>query len=185
VTAPPILYNVGSGTGFLAQASGSLGWVTGSFPTVTDVTSEYDNSGPRGSQVANSFSFQLNTNRFQNSTTQRLCQNSTNLNCQGWQQFVFANGDGFTGISIQYWLLNYVPTANNPCPSGWNAAPKPPDTPLHCYQNSPFATVSRESAADALANLALGGGYSPTDAKDKVFLSSRGSLIASAMNSDT
>src|SRR5215831_18723926 len=31
VTAPPIFYNVGNGTGFSAQASGSLGWVTGSF----------------------------------------------------------------------------------------------------------------------------------------------------------
>ena len=141
---------VGNGNDFKAVTTSSMSWIEGSFPQHAGITSESD------SLVGdNSFTFQINSNWFQNSTTQTLCQSSPNpATCYGWQQFVLANSTNsqyFTGVFIQYWLINY----NAPCPSGWSTHQ------ADCYKNSPGRQVERMSALYAMANLKLGGWYDP------------------------
>ena len=97
---------VGNGNDFSAQVtSGTISQATGSFDSITGLTSESDGGNN------NSYSLQLNTNASLNPT---LCQGAkTPSQCSGWQQFVYSSsGYAF----IQYWLLNY----GNACPSGWN-----------------------------------------------------------------
>ena len=117
-----------SGAGYLpgggdysAQMPGPLLQVArGSFISVTGVLNEYDT---RSGYPANSYSLQLNTNRF-------VPPNCKGALCNAEQQFVYANpniwGDGTAGaIVLEYWLINYASTAvlpDLPCSdagAGW------------------------------------------------------------------
>ena len=137
---------VGNNTDFSAEVGSSISWTTGSFDSVSGVTSETgtvfgDNCSNPVSNVVNTFSLQLNTKPFATS----LCNGAQNSGCQGWQQFVYSN----TGFAfIQYWLLNYG--AN--CPSGWK-----PFSPADCWMNGPnSADVPAQDITD-LGSLSLSG----------------------------
>jgi hypothetical protein len=97
---------VGGGIAFAAQSSGSISATTGSFDSVTGVTSETGLNG------ANGFSLQLNTNPFPT----KIGGCDTIPGCKGWQQFVYTNsGSAFGEGTFYYILLGYGPK----CPPGW------------------------------------------------------------------
>jgi hypothetical protein len=143
---------VGNGNDFSAEVSGTTSWAEGSFPKVTNVTSETDGS-------VNNYALQLNTNMFSGAS---LCSGASSpANCQGWQQFIYAPGTAF----MQYWLINYV----NACPSGWMTYG--PD----CFKNSNGVSVPSEPVTN-LANLTLIG---QAGSSDTVFMSTgTGTLYA-------
>jgi hypothetical protein len=106
---------VGGGVDWAAQSASTITSTEGLFMSATGVTSE------AGAGTANSFSLQLNTNFFTNTTTTALCAGATNpAACQGWEQFVFSNNTPPPFCSgcayIQYWLFPYSGAA---CPTGW------------------------------------------------------------------
>jgi len=104
---------VGNGNDYVASVSGVLSKTIGSFPSVTDVTSERGH--PDGS---NDYSLQLNSNFM----TTAACNDHSG--CQAWQQFIYSSGE--QPVFMQYWLIDYGP----PCPTGWmNYSPD-------CYTNS-------------------------------------------------
>jgi|CZKU01.1.fsa_nt_gi hypothetical protein len=122
-------------------ASGTISWSEGSFPSVIGVNSEKANG------VANTYSLQLNTNKFNTSA----CNGHSG--CQGWEQFVF---EGTGGGFIQYWLIGYGGT----CPSGWtnNGAPAG-----DCYRNSGTSAPVPAQAITNLANLSVLGSAGSSD----------------------
>jgi len=123
---------VGNGTDFSVQVSNLISSATGSFQSVTGVTSESDGS-------ANTYSLQLNTGFF----TTSVCGTANPANCEGWQQFIYSNS-GY--VFMQYWLLNWGTT----CPAGWNTDNS------DCWKNS-SATVVPVQPLSNLANLAVTG----------------------------
>jgi hypothetical protein len=146
---------VGNGIDFSAGVSGVLNGATGSFPTVSGVTSE------TGGGVANSYSLQLNSAPF----SSPIC--AGHAGCQGWEQFVFSNSGSGTGAAfIQFWILNYFTT----CPAGWNTYLS------HCYKNGSAVAVPSQPISN-LANLSLSGNTNGT--LDTVVMST-GSTIVSA-----
>jgi hypothetical protein len=99
--------SVGNDTDWFAQMSGTITQATGSFPNVVGATSP------------NTYSVQLNSNTFNNATTQALCATaaSPSPSCTGWQQVLYSTVAPQTGVYFQYWLLNYASTG---CPtSSW------------------------------------------------------------------
>jgi hypothetical protein len=126
---------VGNGADYAAVAHGTITSATGSFPTVTGLTSETD-----GGQK-NVYSLQLNSNFF----TSAACKGS---GCQGWEQFVYSSSS--EASFIQYWLINY----GNTCPTtpynDWNQYQG------SCYRNSTAVTIPQEPAT-ALATIKLAG----------------------------
>src|ERR1017187_7113829 len=156
---------VGNGNAVSAQApSGLISSATGSFDSVTDVTSE---SGPIGNAtnpvVANAYTLQLNMNFFPSTV-------GGPAGCQGWEQFVFENDGGTTTTSymyIQYWLIGYG--TNSPGP-GW-----------HQYGSSWWKNSANGSAPPSqpignLANLSLGGTVSASG--DSYFFSTGSTMYA-------
>ena len=87
--------------------------------------------GGSGSQVANAFSLQLNSQFFAGSPA---CSKSGDPSgCQAWQQFVYTYEIQQPGyIFMQYWLINYDAT----CPSGWFTFSS------DCYTNSNASRVT-------------------------------------------
>ncbi len=133
----PAPEEVGDGTDYSAQVSGSLSSVSGSFVNLDNVTSEYNS----GSNTPNEFSLQLNTSFW---TGSPACSGD---NCQAWQQFVYSsNGSGGGAIFIQYWLINY----SGSCPSGWSASGG------SCFTNSSQHSVPAQTIA-SLGNITLTG----------------------------
>ena len=124
---------VGNGTDFSAQvSSGTISQAVGTFPVVTNVTTETDGN-------ANVFSLQLNTQVFNTAACNGVS------GCRGWQQFIYSTTT-IGGAFMQYWLLNYGPT----CPSGWIASSG------SCFRNSSIMPVPAQTVA-ALQSLSLTG----------------------------
>jgi len=123
---------VGDGNDYVAEVSGLMTQSVGTFPKVTNVTSE---TGVLG---ANDYSLQLNSNFMSTAT----CTGHTG--CLDWEQFVYSSG--YDEAFMQYWLINY----GDDCPKGWFAYP--PD----CYTNSAAVTVPEE-AITTLSTLKLSG----------------------------
>ena len=115
--AGPVGEEIGNGDDYSAQvASGSISTATGSFPYVSPGSTE------TGTDGANDFSLQLNTEFFSNSPA---CAGAlTPSNCLAWQQFVYSAS--YDGVFMQYWLINYDTT----CPAGWITYS------TDCYENS-------------------------------------------------
>jgi hypothetical protein len=65
---------VGNGTDYAARVTGLMSSATGSFDSVSGVTSETGQVNGSGPQVANTFSLQLNTNQF----TTSMCSGALN-----------------------------------------------------------------------------------------------------------
>lgn len=161
-----------TGTGIRPKAdvtadlpSPGIGGAAGNF-TASVVGRENNSTGG----TADSFSFQLNTNYFQNTSTQTLCQGSTTpASCEGWQQFIYQNTLGQTGVmAVQYWLVNF----NGTCPANWiNFAV---DTGNDCYMNGPGHSITSVTAASAMANWTLEGIQRISPAVDDIFINQNG-----------
>lgn len=131
----PTADTVGNGVDFSAGVTGVMTGATGSFPTVSGVTSESDGG------VANSYSLQLNSKPF----VSPVCAGYAG--CYGWEQFVYSNPGTAPGSAfIQFWILNYFTT----CPSGWWSYAS------DCYTNGPAVTIASQPITN-LANLSLTG----------------------------
>ena len=163
VTAPRVPLapsTVGDGADEVAYSgSGKLiGSSTGSFPSVSGLTSETDSDGsgncgsPNG---ANCYGLQDNTNIFTTATIY-----TGGRSALGWEQFVFINYPEYDVgyIFIQYWLIGYgstCPIIGPPAGSSWiyygggNGA-------SGCYANS-YSAESPSVAAANLGNLVLTG----------------------------
>jgi hypothetical protein len=121
----------GDGTDYSALTASLTRSATGSFPTVTGVTSE---SGAYG---ANYYTLQLNTNTSDNvstlGNTSPYCAAHSYKKCATWQQYIYSTdeGSGYPEIFIQNWL--FVPTGSK-CPSGWGSYNTTSYT--GCYTNS-------------------------------------------------
>jgi hypothetical protein len=142
---------VGDGQDYSAQVAGLISQATGTFQNVSSGITEQGDIGGSGSEVANSFSLQLNTQFFAGSPA---CSGSSDpAGCQAWQQFVYTYEDSSIGyVFMQYWLINYDST----CPSGWYTYSG------DCYTNSNAAEVSTLTASQLgsvqLAATAAAGG---------------------------
>ena len=144
---------VGNNTDWTANsASGAITQAIGSFDSVTGVTSETDSAAG----AANTFSLQLNTNRFKTSSC------SSSGTCVGWQQFLFTtngctNAQGATVpcAFMQYWLIFY----NQACPAGWNTvnppAPPWPANTTNCWENGANGAVVPAQTIAGLSNMIL------------------------------
>jgi hypothetical protein len=177
-TAPPTyraavpnrrLETLGNGSDYVVQAPSGHTFtnVTGSFPTVTGVTSEktvnvpFGNGESSGITGANQYTLQVNTNIVNTAA----CK--TYKNCFAWQQYVISTDTpvsltsskltGKTEVFIEYWLINYGGSTRASCPSGFVNGGA--DTSgVDCVQNTP-ATVVYNGALPItqLASLALSG----------------------------
>jgi hypothetical protein len=153
--------------------SGTISSSEGSFPAVSNVTSESEidptNNNPGSNNLGpNIFSLQMNTQFF--ATT--ACSGGTSY-CQGWVQFIFSSNIG-AGVFIEYSLLNYT-TSSNGCPPGWAAYETPisGQTYYTCFFNTSVTSVPSQSFTN-LSELTLTG--VTANGKDAVILSTNGTL---------
>jgi len=147
----------GNGTDYVAETSGLTTSATGSFPTVTGVTSEtgvgvaeYGDGGILG---ANDYSLQLNTEEDVDSPSG--CTQYHDVACGTWQQFVYASNyeSGSDGdIFMQYWLFF---AGRERCPSGWGNGGYSEGVQA-CYENSATVAVP-DVQASKLATVKLAG----------------------------
>lgn len=146
----PMPEEVGRGTDYAAQVSGSLNSVSGSFVDLDNVTSEYNSHY----NTPNEFTLQLNTSFWTGSPT------CSGAGCEAWQQFVYES-KGSTGGSlyIQYWLLNYSGTCST---IGWWYG----GGPGLCFVNSSGHQVPAQTIASlgqmTLTGSAVAGGNDDT-----------------------
>jgi hypothetical protein len=140
----------GNGNDYVLQSPGStlISSLTGSFPSVTGVTSEQGvgvaSYGGGGILGPNEYSLQINT---QFTSTTSACNGHSG--CTVWQQAVYAPDYETTGsaaVFFQYWLIGYGGTR---CPSGWGS-----DGSGDCYKNSNYVTAP-DVPATQLGNVKL------------------------------
>jgi len=176
-TAPSALLQPSAGnTGDWAvqsQSSGTcppscIGSSTGSFPSVSGLTSEYDGGAtgcsPAGLQNkggvstfscgdggANDFSLQINSQKaFITQSNYIQSAGGSIFNAQGWEQFDFTNdpnGPHGASIFISYWLINY--NENGVCPGtpppggiSWRAVGP------NCFSNGPSMSVPSQTVSN-------------------------------------
>ncbi|MGD0676306.1 MAG: hypothetical protein ABSC94_12875 [Polyangiaceae bacterium] len=125
---------IGNGIDNALETTTLVSEAQGSFlDAVVGPTSEENVLGD-ASTGKDSFSLQLNSNRF----TTSACDNSPQKEkCQGWQQFELQNdGVQTASITVQYWLIDY----GRPCPTDWHEFGDEPDagiTGSDCFVNGP------------------------------------------------
>jgi hypothetical protein len=109
----PTADTVGNGDDYVADPSSPITLADGSFDHVTGATSvQTQNAGAGGSNGANLWTLQLNSNFFNT----QLCQN-LGSNCRGFAQFVYDNSS--QTAYVQYWLVSLVGSC--PSASGWQS----------------------------------------------------------------
>jgi len=168
---------VGNGVDYSAKVSGKITQATGSFEHVTKGITEKGKVGGEGSQLANAFSLQLNSQFF---TDPPACSGTPNPDdCYGWQQFIYAYDyePGENAVFMEYWII-YLDTT---CPAGWNTYKE--DGTISCWLNSsasPYGALPAKDLGDIdLAGQASSGG------NDQVTLSSTSGKSSSASGSDS
>lgn len=141
---------VGNGHDYALSSSSLISSTTGTFPSVTGVTSEKGVGvaafGGGGILGPNEYSLQINSN-FDGTTAS--CNGHSG--CTVWQQFIYAPDYAVSGqgaVFMQYWLIGY---GGSSCPSGFGS-----DGAGDCYRNSSIATAP-DVPATQLANLKLSG----------------------------
>jgi len=169
-TGRPAPLTVGNGHDYSAKASGLISKATGSFDDVSSSITEKGKVGGKGSELANTFSLQLNTEFF---STPACSKSGDPSKCLGWQQFLYDTSENV--VFMQYWLINYGAA----CPSGWFSYS--PD----CYTNSSASSVTggRVTAKD-LATVKLSG-TATSGGSDKVSLSDGSGQASLASNTDS
>lgn len=141
---PPV--TVGDTNDVSAQApTGHISTATGSFDSVTGVTSESGLINNTGSAQPDTYTLQLNTDFF----TSTACAGSPNPNCRGWEQFVFENNPSDHRLFIQYWLIKYNATC--PAGGGWTQFSFPMSTDIYCYRND--SSGATPASAQPITNL--------------------------------
>jgi hypothetical protein len=163
------LQTLGNGSDYVAQAPSGTKFssVTGSFPTVTGVTSEKTVNVPFGSGESsgitgtNQYTLQVNTNIVNTAACKSY------KNCYAWQQYVISTDTpvsltsskltGYTEVFIEYWLINYGGSTRASCPSGFVNGGA--DTSgVDCVQNTPATVIYKgQIPITQLATLALSG----------------------------
>ena len=130
---------------FGAGGIGLISSAEGSFVNSSGVISESGYVGGVPPAYSNAFFVQLNSNYFSSTP---LCSGAADPSlCQGWQQFMFAQGNGYPAqIYMQYWLINY----RTVCPTGWYTFT------ADCYTNSPASNVPNQSIT-SLPQISLQG----------------------------
>jgi hypothetical protein len=149
---PGHLEVTGNGDDYVVQGSGLISETIGSFPTVSDVTSEKSAGvaafGDGGILGTNEYSLQINTDF--NGTT-AACANHSG--CVVWQQFVYATDyetEGEAAVFIEYWLIGW---GSSRCPSGWES-----DGEGDCVINSNATTAPDVAPTTAsLAKMTFSG----------------------------
>jgi hypothetical protein len=160
---------LGNGADYVAQAPSGHTFtsVTGSFPTVTGVTSEKGVNVPFGSGEsdgitgANQYTLQVNTNIVNTAAC------ASYKGCYAWQQYVISTDTPVsltssqltkkTEVFIEYWLINYGASTRATCPKGFiNGGAD--STGVDCVQNTPAVVIyNGQLPATQLASLALTG----------------------------
>jgi hypothetical protein len=149
---PDQLQVTGNGNDYVIQGTGLIGETVGSFPTVSDVTSERSAGvaafGGGGILGRNEYSLQINTDF--NGTTAACAGHS---GCVVWQQYVYATDfetAGEAAVFIEYWLIGWGSSA---CPNNWES-----DGAGDCVINS-NATAAPDVAPTtaSLAKMSLTG----------------------------
>ena len=132
---PDQLLVTGNGNDYVVQGTGLISETIGSFPSVSDVTSERSAGvaafGDGGILGKNEYSLQINTDF--NGTTAACAGHS---GCVVWQQFVYATDyetAGEAAVFIEYWLIGW---GSSSCPSGWES-----DGAGDCVVNSNATTA--------------------------------------------
>lgn len=149
----------GNGNDYVVQGTGLISETVGSFPTVSNVTSERSAGvaafGGGGILGRNEYSLQINTDF--NGTTAACAGHS---GCVVWQQFVYATDFETTGeaaVFIEYWLIGW---GSSRCPSGWQS-----DGAGDCVINSnataapDVAPTTASLAKMSLTGTAVSGGH--------------------------
>jgi hypothetical protein len=142
----------GDGDDYVIQGTGLISETVGSFPKVSDVTSEKSAGvaafGDGGILGTNEYSLQINTDF--NGTTAACAGHS---GCVVWQQFVYATDfetKGEAAVFIEYWLIGW---GSSRCPSGWES-----DGEGDCVINSSATTAPDVAPTTAsLAKMTLTG----------------------------
>ena len=163
---------VGGSNDFAGEVTGLISSATGSFDSITGVTSESGVKGNGGAVTSDTYSLQLNTKPF----TTSMCSSSPNAGCLGWQQFVYSNaGTAF----IQYWLLRF----NTTCPSGFITFQFPSSTDIFCFKNGPNAVSVPVQPITNLANLSLGGTANAGGTDSIIMTTAEGTVAAANQDS--
>lgn len=160
---------VGNGYDYVAQApSGHLfSLAAGSFPTVSDVTSEKSVGvaafGGGGILGKNEYTLQVNTNFYHSAAC------GSYANCLAWQQYVLSTNTPVsltsnqltneTEVFIEYWLIDYGSSSRSACPSGFiNGGADAQGPGVDCVQNTPATLVAKgQIPITDLASLKLSG----------------------------
>jgi hypothetical protein len=172
---------VGNGYDYVAQtpAGHLFSAVTGSFPTVTGVTSEKSVGVPAfgdgGILGKNEYTLQVNTNFFNS----KACDGYSG--CLAWQQYVLSTNTpvsltsdkltGNTEVFIEYWLINYgVDNGTNICPAGFIDGGADGEGPGDdCVQNTPATLVAKgQIPITELGSLTLEGTAKASGTDDAV-----------------
>ena len=159
---------VGNGNDIAAQAPG--GFITsasGSFDTLTNVTSESGQIGAAGPMIPNAYTLQINTDFFKTG----VCAPSPNPNCRGWEQFVFENNNVSHRAFIQYWLISY----NTTCPVGWTQFAAGAEIYCVIISNSSGAVPTPAVPVTNLGQVTLTGMAGPSG--DKVIMTISGTAF--------
>ncbi len=163
---------VGNGVDYSAQVSGLISKATATFHDVSANITEKGKVGNVGSEVANAFTLQLNTQFFSGSPA---CSGSADpAKCLAWQQFVYGKFGGAGQVFMQYWLINYDAT----CPAGWFT------DSTDCYTNSSSADLTKPLTAKNLATVKLSGSAA-SGGLDKLSLSVGSGQATLVTNSDS
>jgi len=163
---------VGDGNDYSAQVTGLISQATGTFQNVSSGITEKGQNGGSGSQVANAFSLQLNSQFF--SSSPACARSGDPSGCLAWQQFVYTyGGRSDSEVFMQYWLINY----DARCPSGWYTYCS------DCYTNSSASTVTELTAAQ-LATVKLSA-TAKSGGSDGVSLSVGSGQATLVTNSDS
>jgi hypothetical protein len=140
----------GNGNDYVAQAAGLISSTLGTFPTVSDVTSEKGVGVPAfgdgGILGPNEYTLQINTNY--TGTTSACAGHS---GCTVWQQFIYSpdyNTKGEAAVFMQYWLIGW---GSSTCPTSWASAGGG-----DCYRNSSYVAAP-DMAITSLGKLSLSG----------------------------
>jgi hypothetical protein len=169
---------IGNGADYAAHVTGLISKATGTFTGVSSGITEKGKINNTGSQIANAFTLQLNTQFFKDPP---ICSGAAvPANCYGWQQFVYAfHYSGSTNeIFMQYWLLYY----DAACPAGWGTVNEGGGT-IFCYTNSP-ATSYGSLPASKLGKVDFVG-HAVSGGNDSVTLSVTGGTAATVSNGDS
>lgn len=166
----------GNGNDYAIEVPGLISRATGTFPSVTGVTSEQGVGvaafGGGGILGANEYTLQVNSNY--NKTTSACKSHS---GCTVWQQFLYSpdySTKGSAAVFIQYWLLGYGGTT---CPSGFGS-----DGSGDCYKNS-AAVTAPDVPATQLANLRISGSATAGGNDSVVFTNGTKAYTLSAKDS--